>query len=108
MATPARVVLCTVPDADVGARLARTLVEEQLAACVNMLPGVRSFYCWEGEAKDDPELLLIIKTVDARFAALRDRLSELHPYDVPEIIAMDVSSGSSAYLDWLGSAAAGS
>jgi periplasmic divalent cation tolerance protein len=93
--------LSTCPNADVAARIARALVEERLAACVNRLPGVNSTYRWQGEIHEDAEVLLLIKTTRERFDALRDRLAELHPYEVPELIALEVADGLPAYLDWL-------
>ncbi len=96
-----RVVLCTVPDAETGARLARSLVEQKLGACVNIVPSVRSIYRYQGEVCDDAESLLVIKTAAHRFCALRDWLSEHHPYDVPEIIALPIEDGAPAYLKWL-------
>ncbi|GAB5544845.1 MAG: divalent cation tolerance protein CutA [Sandaracinaceae bacterium] len=101
MADDAIVVLCTAPDEGVGATLARGLVDAKLAACVNLVPGVRSFYAWEGEVHDDAEVQLLIKSRRARFAALEAWLGEHHPYDVPEIIALPIEVGSKAYLGWL-------
>lgn len=94
-------VLVTVPDADVGAKLGRALVEEQLAACVNLVPGLRSIYAWKGAVQDDPEVLCLIKSQRALFPRLRDRVLELHPYEVPEVIALPLVEGSAAYLTWL-------
>jgi periplasmic divalent cation tolerance protein len=101
MATHTRVVLSTVPDDKVGERIARALLEENLAACVNMLPGVRSLYRWQGAVQDEKEVLLILKTRDDRYDELERRLRELHPYEVCEILAFDVAAGSKAYLDWV-------
>lgn len=95
------VVLCTVPSEDVAATLGRTLVEEGLAACVNVLPGVRSFYRWRGELNDDRELLCLIKTRRALFDALRDRVVALHPYEVPEIVAVAAADANASYLRWV-------
>ena len=95
------VVLCTVPEEETGEKLAEALVSERLAACVNMLPGVRSFYRWQGELCDEGESLLVIKTRRDAFDALRARIVELHPYDVPEIIAMPVVAGHHPYLAWI-------
>jgi periplasmic divalent cation tolerance protein len=103
----AQAVLITVPDADVGASLARTLVEERLAACVNLVPGVRSIYRWEGEVQDDREVLLIVKTREDALPALTARIGALHPYDVPEVIALPIAGGSEAYLAWLRGAVEG-
>lgn len=100
MATPL-LCLTTCPDAETAAKIARTLVEERLAACVNRLPGIQSTYSWQGEIHEDAEVLLLIKTTRERFAALRGRLMELHPYEVPELIALDIIDGNPAYLDWI-------
>ena len=94
-------VLCTAPDADVAARLARGLVDAKLAACVNVVPGLRSFYCWQGEVHDDAEVQLLIKSRHGRYDALEAWLGEQHPYDVPEILALPVERGSKAYLEWV-------
>lgn len=95
-------VLCTVPDAETGLRIARTIVHEGLAACVNLLPGVTSVYRWQSEVQENPELLLLIKTSQERYEALDARIKELHPYEVPEIIAHKIEAGSKSYLDWIG------
>lgn len=94
--------LSTCPDADTAARIARVLVEERLAACVNRVPGVASTYRWQGAVHDDAEVLLLIKSTRSRFEALRARLLELHPYEVPELVAVEITAGSPAYLEWLG------
>ncbi len=99
--TDALVVLVTAPDAEVAARLARALVEDRLAACGNVLPGLRSIYRWEGQVHDEPEALLLLKTTRARFEALREAVLRLHPYQVPEVIALPVEAGSAPYLAWL-------
>ncbi len=96
-----RVVLVTAPDAEVAERLARGLVEERLAACVNLIPGIRSFYRWEGAVRDDAEVLLVVKTRTDRLEALASWLQELHPYELPEILGLPVIGGSQAYLDWI-------
>lgn len=99
--TDVLVVLVTTPTPERAAELARALVEERLAACGNVVPGLRSIYRWEGEVQDDPEALLVLKTTRARFEALRDRILALHPYQVPEVIALPVEAGSAAYLAWV-------
>ncbi len=101
MSTHYRLILCTCPDRDTALRLAEALVEERLAACVNLLPGLTSVYRWEGRIQHDSEVLLLIKTVEARVEPLTDRLRLLHPYEVPEIIALPIVSGSSDYLNWV-------
>jgi periplasmic divalent cation tolerance protein len=95
------VVFVTVPDAAVGATLGRTLVEERLAACVNVLPGLRSIYEFEGKLCDESEALCLVKTRRALYPALRDRVSALHPYRVPEIVALPIALGNEPYLSWL-------
>ena len=96
------VVLVTAPSADKAAEIARTLVEEQLAACGNVLPTVRSIYRWEGKVQDEPEALLILKTRANLFEALRARIVALHPYQVPEVLRLDVAGGHLPYLEWIG------
>jgi len=95
-------VFCTCPDEAAAADLARSLVTERLAACVNRLTGLRSTYRWEGAVQDDAEVLLLIKTTGERLANLSARIEALHPYDVPEIVAVEIATGSERYLAWLG------
>ena len=99
--TDALVVLVTAPTAERAAEIARALVEERLAACGNVLAGVRSIYRWEGKVQDDQEVLLLLKTTRDRFEALRERVVALHPYQVPEVIALAVETGSAPYLAWI-------
>lgn len=94
-------VLSTVASEEDGERLARTLVEKRVAACVNVVPGVTSFYRWEGNVQRGEERLLVIKTRADRFEDLRSALVELHPYDVPEVIAVPITTGHGPYLSWL-------
>jgi periplasmic divalent cation tolerance protein len=95
------VLYITVPNEETAAAIARPLVEERLAACVNRVPGVRSTYLWKGEVCVDEELLLIVKTRRALFERVRARVRELHPYSVPEIIALPIVEGHKEYLDWI-------
>jgi periplasmic divalent cation tolerance protein len=95
------VVLMTAPDADVAGRIANTLVDERLVACVNILPGLRSIYRWESKLCDETEVLCLMKTRLNLFPALRDRIATLHPYQVPEIIALPIAAGNAPYLDWV-------
>lgn len=99
--TAALIVFCSVPPAAAD-RLARLLVEQRLAACVQALPGLRSTYRWEGELQQAEEALLLIKTTAERYAALERTLAAHHPYELPEILAVDASAGLPAYLRWLG------
>ena len=101
MATDVLVVLCTLPPGEAAAGIARAVVEERLAACVNILPGLLSIYEWEGAIQDDSEQLAILKTTVDRFEELRTRLLQLHPYSVPEILALPVEDGHLAYLGWV-------
>lgn len=96
-----RVVLITAPSGDVAERLARDLVEQRLAACVNIVSGVRSIYRWKGAIEDDREDLLFIKTTENRVVELIARVRTIHPYTVPEIIALPVVAGSESYLRWV-------
>lgn len=95
------VLLVTAPEGAPAETLARALVAEGLAACVNRVPGVQSTYRWEGQVRDDRETLLVIKTTAPAYPALERRIRELHPYDVPEVIALPIALGSEPYLSWL-------
>lgn len=95
------VVLSTVGNAEDADRIARALVERRLAACVNVVPGLVSIYRWKGAVERDEERLLVIKTRRERLDALRAAIVSLHPYEVPEILALPVEAGSPAYLAWL-------
>lgn len=99
------IVLCTFPAEGDAAALARTLVDERLAACVNVLPAMQSIYRWEGAVEEAAERQLVIKTTAARVEALQARLHALHPYDVPEFLVLPVTGGSEGYLRWLSSSA---
>lgn len=94
-------VLTTCPDESVAGKIARDLLEAGLAACVSRVGPVHSTYRWQEAIQDEPEVLLVIKTTDTRYPELEMRLKSLHPYQVPEIIALPVSGGSADYLSWL-------
>ena len=96
------IVLTTVADNDGAEHLARRLVEERLAACVNLHAPMASFYRWQGRVERDPERQLVIKTTRARVAALEARLKELHTYELPEFLVLPVEVGSAAYVSWVG------
>jgi periplasmic divalent cation tolerance protein len=98
------IVHCSCADDGSADVIARTLVEEHLAACVSVLPGMRSTFRWQGETHTDNEVLMLIKTTRERYPALADRLLELHPYELPEIIAVDVSAAHAPYVAWVESA----
>ena len=100
--TGAVVVLSAVASAEDAERIAEALVERHLAACVNVLPAVRSFYRWKGVLQRDEERLLVIKTRAERFEALREALVALHPYELPEVVALPIVAGHAPYLEWIG------
>ena len=93
--------LCTCPDRATAERLATVLVEERLAACVNLLPGLRSVYRWQGAVEQADEVLLLVKTTRARYPALEARLPALHSYELPELVAVESAGGLPAYLQWV-------
>jgi periplasmic divalent cation tolerance protein len=95
------VVLSTCASAQEAELIARRLLDKRLAACVNILPGVRTFYRWKGAIEDDKEILLVIKSSRALFGELRAEIEKLHSYEVPEVIAIPLVDGSERYLAWL-------
>jgi periplasmic divalent cation tolerance protein len=97
----ALVVYITAPNEEEGAKIARTLVEERLAGCVNIVRPIRSIYRWQENIEDDTEVLMIVKTQKKLFTSLNSRVKELHSYTVPEVIAVPVVDGSEDYLKWL-------
>ncbi len=109
MQTPSdlTLVLSTVPDAATGERLARQLVEERLIACANLIPGLTSVYRWEGEVRAEPEVLMLMKAPAAGVSPLFARMAELHPYDVPELLALPISAGLEAYCHWVAAEVSG-
>ncbi|WKZ33825.1 MAG: divalent-cation tolerance protein CutA [Thermodesulfobacteriota bacterium] len=101
------VVFTTAQNQDAALQIADAVVSEGLAACCNMLPGIRSVYMWKGEMYDEEEVLCIMKTRRALFDALKARILELHGYEVPEVIAIDIKGGHSDYLKWIDQVTAG-
>ena len=101
MPDPVLIALSTCPDESTATRIAECLVSERLAACVNRLPAGRSTYFWDGRLQDDAEILLIIKTTGRRLAELTQRLKALHPYELPELVALPAVGGNEGYLEWV-------
>lgn len=95
------VVLITASGEDEAAKISRALVEERLAACVNIIKGIRSIYQWQGKIEDESEVLMMAKTQRHLFLSLSKKVKELHTYTVPEILALPIVEGSAEYLDWL-------
>ena len=100
-------VFCTFPDADTAASVTRTLVEEKLVACGNLIPDVRSIYSWEGKIEDTAEVMVAFKTAGPVYAKLEKRLLKLHPYDVPEIVALEAGAAAKAYAAWVAGTVSG-
>lgn len=98
---PAQLCLTTCPDRETAERIARQLVDERLAACVSLLPGVHSVYRWEGRVESGDEVLLLVKTTRELAGALTGRIVALHPYALPEVLAIEADGGLPAYLDWI-------
>ena len=101
MAEEVLVILTTWPDAEAAREAGRTLVEEKLAACANIVPGVESIYRWEGKVETSAEVLMILKTTIARYQMLETRIRALHSYELPEIVSLRVTDGLPAYLRWV-------
>jgi len=99
--SPITMAIVTAPSHDVADRLVTTIVEERLAACGNIVPGLTSIYHWEGALQRDSEVLIIFKTTKAVLARLMARVDEIHPYDVPEVLAVPVTAGLDAYTTWV-------
>ena len=95
------VVFCTFPNPEKARQIGTLVVERQLAACVNLVPGIESIYEWDGKVCREEEVLGVFKTSEERFEALREALVEAHPYEVPEVVALPVTAGSAPYLDWV-------
>ena len=94
-------VLCTVPGADAAGKISSAVVEEKLAACASVIPGLSSIYWWKGELCRESELLLVMKTRADLFDSLKERILSLHPYELPEIVALPIAAGHEPYLKWI-------
>ena len=101
MSTRVAIALMTAPNEAKAAEIARALVEERLIACANLVPKIRSIYVWEGKIADEAETLVVMKIEAAKFERIKDRILELHPYGVPEVLALDVDQGHTPYLQWV-------
>lgn len=99
--TDIRVALVTAPTEQAAISICRALLDERLIACGNVVSGVRSLYRWQGSIQDDPEVLLVLKTSAARLEALIERVPQLHPYEVPEVVVLEVEAGHVPYLEWV-------
>ena len=98
------IVIMTVPNREEAVKIVRTLLEEKLIACANLMEPVSSFFWWQGKITDEKEVLVIMKSHETIFKKLSKRVTELHSYDVPEILALPIVDGSQAYLDWMNAA----
>jgi len=105
--TDKRVVFSTAGSTEEARKIARSLVERQLAGCVNIIPQIESIYRWQGKVESGQECLLVIKTSADEFPALRDAIREMHSYELPECVALAIEDGSGEYLDWLGESLGG-
>ena len=101
MTADVQLLLCTCPDQATAGSLAEGLVGTGLAACVNILPEIRSIYRWENEVQQDSEVLMVIKTSRSAYPGLENWLMDHHPYDVPEVLALPIENGAGQYLDWV-------
>jgi periplasmic divalent cation tolerance protein len=99
--TDKRLVLSTAGSEEEARKIARHLVEQRLAACVNIVPRIESIYRWQEKVESSQEWLLLIKTTQEKFSEVRDAIRELHPYELPECIALNIDDSSAAYLDWI-------
>jgi len=96
-----QVIISTCPDIATAEQLAKRLVDTQLAACVNIIPGIRSIYVWKGERQCDNEVILLIKAPGSAYPAIEQLIRDHHPYELPEIIAVDINGGLPEYLSWI-------
>src|SRR5271157_2992929 len=101
------VIFCTVPNEETASLIAERLVGDKLAACVNIVPGIKSIYTWKGQVCRDSELLCVIKSRASLFADIEKAIREVHPYEVPEIISLPIGEGHGAYMRWIVDSTAG-
>ncbi|MEJ2214323.1 MAG: divalent-cation tolerance protein CutA [Gammaproteobacteria bacterium] len=95
------VIYCTCPDIETAERISRLSVEQRMAACINMIPGITSIYTWDGNIQQDQEVLLVIKSTKDRFGDIQNLINDEHPYDLPELIAVPITESSPDYLEWI-------
>ena len=96
-------VLCSCPDQEVATTIAENIVAQHLAACINIVPGIKSIYHWQGNVESAEESLMLIKTHQEKLSSLQNTITSMHPYEVPEIISLDISDGLPKYLQWISS-----
>lgn len=96
-----RIILVTFPDRDTARQIGTVLIESQLAACVNLIPGVESLFRWEGKVQSESEVIGVIKSTEECLVPLESRFCDLHPYEVPEFLVLEPSQGLESYLDWV-------
>lgn len=96
-----QVVLSICPNQEVAKRIAKALIKDKLAACVNIIPQLTSVYCWQDEIIEDEEVQLLIKTTSANFLSISEKIKTLHPYELPEIISLNIQQGDNQYLNWI-------
>jgi len=101
MTDQAILIYCTCPDINSGQQIAQALVEENLVACVNLLPQMLSIYRWQGKLQQDSECLLLMKTIQSQFTAIQNRVRQLHSYELPELISVPINDGLPEYIDWI-------
>ncbi len=94
-------VICTFPSMEKARQIGTVLVQMQLVACVNLIPGIQSIYCWEGKVESQEEVIAFFKTSAARYQQLEEKVIEMHPYEVPELVVVDLAAGFPAYLQWV-------
>jgi periplasmic divalent cation tolerance protein len=99
-----KIVMCAFPNVEQARQIGTVLVETQLAACVNLIPGIRSIYRWEAKVEEQEEVLALFKTTMARYSELQQMVIEMHPYKIPELVVLDLAAGLPAYLQWVFSA----
>lgn len=100
---PYILVLCSCPDQEIATTIAENIVAQHLAACINIIPGIKSIYHWQGNVESAEESLMLIKTHQQKLSSLQNTITTMHPYEVPEIISLDISEGLPKYLQWIAS-----